>query len=93
MTTATNSSPLLTPAEAAEFLRTTVGTLAVWRCNRKVTIPFVKRGRTILYRRSALEAYLDKNTLTATPGKKGGADSPRIHRPAGGHAAGKGRRA
>lgn len=49
---------LLTPPEAAAALRTTVKTLAVWRCTKRHGVPFIKVGRKIWYDRAALKQYL-----------------------------------
>lgn len=49
---------LLTPPEAAAALRTTVKTLAVWRCTKRHGVPFIKVGRKIWYERAALMRYL-----------------------------------
>ena len=42
-------SRLLTPQETAGLLGLAVGTLAVWRCTRRVVLPFVRAGRLIRY--------------------------------------------
>jgi excisionase family DNA binding protein len=57
---------LLTPAEAANLLRTTVDTLAVWRSTGRHGIPFVKLGRAVRYRRADLLAWLDARSSTST---------------------------
>lgn len=48
---------LLTAPEAAEVLRTTTAALAAHR-HRGTGPDFVRAGRRILYRRSAIEAWL-----------------------------------
>jgi len=60
----TDLPALLTPAEAADLLRTTPGTLNVWRCTGRVTLPYIQRGRSVLYRRADIEKYLDRETIT-----------------------------
>ena len=55
----------LTPAEAADLLRTTPAALAVRRC-RDSGPPYVKEGNRILYPLDALTAYLDANTIHPT---------------------------
>ena len=57
---------LLTPAEAADLLRTTEATLAVWRSTGRHGIPFVKLGRAVRYRRADLLAWLDARSSTST---------------------------
>jgi len=56
---------LLTPPETAEFLRTTVGVLKVWR-SRGDGPPFVKVGRSVRYRWSALDRWVDDQTAVAS---------------------------
>ena len=55
-------SELLTPREAAVKLRTTCGTLAVWRCTRRKPLRFVRLGRKILYRAEDLQRFLELQT-------------------------------
>jgi len=54
--------PLLPPTEAAEYIGVTVRTLSVWRCVGRYNIPFIKVGRLVKYRKSALDAFLDSRT-------------------------------
>lgn len=58
---------LLTPEAAANFLGIRENTLAVWRCTQRVDLPYVKVGRLVRYRRSALEAFLERQTVAQTP--------------------------
>ena len=53
---------LLTPAELAEYMHTTVGKLAQDRHHRR-GVPFVKNGHRVFYRWSAVDKYLDDNTF------------------------------
>jgi excisionase family DNA binding protein len=53
---------LLTPKEAAAFLKVSVITLAKWR-GRKSGPAYTRTGRTIKYSREALEDYLRKNVV------------------------------
>lgn len=57
MPTLTASSPLLTPEEAAEFLRTKPRTIERWR-HAGGGPPFLKIGRRVCYRLSDLEGWL-----------------------------------
>jgi hypothetical protein len=52
--------PLLTPQEAAPIVRKTAKTLANWRLLRHPSrsIPFVRIGANVFYRRSALADFL-----------------------------------
>lgn len=56
---------LITPAELAEYLHPTVGNLAQFRF-RGEGPAFTKAGRRVLYRESAVQEWLDKNTRTIT---------------------------
>ncbi len=57
-----STDPLFTPKETAEYLGVSQDTLAVWRCTGRYEIPFVKVGRLVKYRKSALDAFLDRRT-------------------------------
>lgn len=54
--------PLFTPSETAEYIGVTEKTLAVWRCTGRYAIPFIKVGRLVKYRKSALDTFLDSRT-------------------------------
>ena len=61
-----NQSALLTPREAAEFLRISEATLSTWRSRRgrvardgKPGPRFLRAGRKILYRQRDLEEFLE----------------------------------
>lgn len=54
----------MTPAEAADYIGSTVGNLAKWRCQGKGP-KFIKGGR-IKYRKSDLDTWLDEHTFTST---------------------------
>ena len=51
---------LLTTEQAAAFLNIAPGTLVVWRSTKRYAVPYVRVGRHIRYRRSALDAWLDQ---------------------------------
>jgi hypothetical protein len=55
-------SELLNPREAASKLRTTCGTLAVWRCTRRKPLRFVRMGRKIFYKAEDLQRFIDLQT-------------------------------
>lgn len=55
-------SELLTPHEAAKALRTTYGSLAVWRCTRRKSLRFVRIGRKIFYKAADIQDFIDKQT-------------------------------
>lgn len=49
---------LMSRREAARLLGVSESTLAGWKCNRRVAIPFIKIGRLVKYRRADLEAFI-----------------------------------
>ena len=57
---------LLTPKEAATYLGVKPGTLANWRVEGKPSLPFVKVGRLVKYKRSDLDRHIRSNTKTHT---------------------------
>lgn len=59
--------PLLTPENAAEYIGSQPSTMAIWRSTGRYAIQYIKVGRLIRYRKSVLDAFLDRRT------KSGGA--------------------
>lgn len=57
-----STDPLFTPSEAAEYIGVTENTLSVWRCVGRYDIQFIKVGRLVKYRKSALDAFLERRT-------------------------------
>lgn len=57
-----STDPLFNPPEAAAYIGVSVDTLAVWRCVGRYNISFIKVGRLVKYRKSALDAFLDRRT-------------------------------
>jgi excisionase family DNA binding protein len=53
---------LMTHAQAAEYLGVTPGTLATWHCVGRYSLPVVKVGRSVRYRRADLERWLINRT-------------------------------
>ena len=51
-------SGLLNPKQAAEYLQITPQTLAVWRCNNRKKLAYVKIGSHVRYRREDLERFI-----------------------------------
>lgn len=63
---------LITPAELAQFMRTTTNSLAQDRYLGR-GVPFVKHGKKVLYRRGDVEAYLERNRFQRTDVPRGAA--------------------
>jgi len=59
------ASDLLNPKQTAAYLHVAVATLADWRYRGSGPL-FIRAGRRILYRRAALDAWLEANTYTRT---------------------------
>jgi hypothetical protein len=57
-----NDDELLTPAETAELMRTTLQSLGQQRYQRRGP-KYVKIGSRVLYRRSDIREYLDSRTV------------------------------
>ena len=54
----------LTPAEAAEMLGVGVQTLAVWRCNRRYPLPFIRlTPRCIRYELRDVERFIESRRV------------------------------
>jgi predicted DNA-binding transcriptional regulator AlpA len=63
---------LLTEVEAAQFLALSVRTLQSWRVKGCGPL-FVRAGRAVRYRRSAIADWIEAHTVSATRNKLGGA--------------------
>lgn len=59
--------PLLCRKDAARYLGVAPQTLAQWACSRSVSLPFVKIGRKVMYRRADLDAFIAANTHGVLP--------------------------
>lgn len=57
---------LLTPDSAAKLLGIPKQTLAAWRCNKRVNLPYIKVGRHIRYRLADLLAFIESNRCEVT---------------------------
>lgn len=51
---------LLNRKEAARYINFTPGTLAVWDCTKRYDLKPIKIGRSVRYRKSDLDAFLDQ---------------------------------
>jgi len=58
------SNHLLTSKGAAEYLGINPRTLEVWRCTKRYSIPYIKVGRLVKYRRNDLDFFLEQQTIT-----------------------------
>lgn len=56
----TDIEPLLDRKTAAKYLALSAGTLAVWDCTKRYDLKPIRIGRTVRYRRSVLEAFLEE---------------------------------
>ncbi len=65
MDTTPQRDPLLTPTQAAEQLGVKPETLEVWRSTRRYPLEYVKVGRLVRYRQSALDAFALARTVAA----------------------------
>lgn len=67
---------LLTPEDVAEILGVTTHTLAVWRCEGRYGLAFIKTGRLVRYRAddvmSFIEARTQQSVQPAHAGEGGG---------------------
>jgi excisionase family DNA binding protein len=61
-----NANRLLTPDEVAEMLDVKPQTLAVWRCQKRQDLPYIKVGHKIRYRLRDVEAWLERQTVGTT---------------------------
>lgn len=54
---------LLDTGPAADYIGVTPRTLEVWRCVKRHAIPYIKVGRLVKYRQSALDEWLESRTV------------------------------
>lgn len=52
---------LLSRKEAAKYLGCTAGTLAIWKCTKRYSLPYVRIGRNIRYKLSDLIDFINNN--------------------------------
>ena len=60
----TVTDPLLTRRETANLLNIREQTLAVWHATGRYALPVVKVGRSVRYRQSDIDAFLESRTVT-----------------------------
>lgn len=56
----TSDDKLLTPKQAAEYLGVKENTLAVWRSTKRYDLPYIKIGKSIRYKLSEIETYINR---------------------------------
>lgn len=56
---------LLTRREAAAYLGVSEQTLAIWKCTGRYSLPYVKIGRLVKYRKSDLDAFIEGRVMSA----------------------------
>ncbi len=59
------SDRLLTASQAGEFLGVSEQTLAIWRCNKRYDLKYVKIGRKVRYRFRDLMMFVESRTVGA----------------------------
>jgi len=61
-----NTDVLHTTESAATLLGVKAATLAIWRSTGRYELPFIKVGRSVKYRQTDLEKFLNQRTHTQT---------------------------
>lgn len=59
------TDPLLSERQAAQVLGVAPTTLQVWRSTRRYALAYVKVGRSVRYRESALQQFIAARTVGA----------------------------
>lgn len=54
---------LLKPTATAKILDTTTGVLAVWRCQKRHNLPYVKVGKSVMYDLQDLLDWLESRKV------------------------------
>lgn len=60
-----SNDPLIGDREAAQLLTIQPATLAIWRATKRYNLPYVKIGRSVRYRKSAVLAFIESRTVAA----------------------------
>lgn len=68
---AVSTNGMLTREQAAEFLGVSPGTLAHWACSGRFGLRYFRVGRSVRYRQSDLEAWLEKRSATSAADLQG----------------------
>ncbi len=67
----TNTAKMMTREQAAEYIGVKPQTLAMWLSTKRYSIPVIKVGRLVRYRRSDLDAWLLARTVGVCPAAAG----------------------
>ena len=62
------SNKLILPSEASDLLGLSPGTLQVWRSTGRYNLAYVKVGKKVMYRMSAILEFIENQTRTHTGG-------------------------
>lgn len=54
---------LLTPAETAEILKVSTGTLSQWRCHKRYPLAYIKVGNQVRYSLESVQKFLEENRV------------------------------
>lgn len=60
------TDPTLTTAEAAAYIGVALATLEHWRTTGRYNLPYLKAGRAVRYRKSALDKFMASRTFAST---------------------------
>lgn len=55
---------LMTTKEAADYLKLSEQTLRIWRCQKKIDLPYIRTGRYIRYDKKEVDIFLNKNSFS-----------------------------
>ena len=53
---------LLSPEETARMLGISAGTLSVWRCTGRYSLPYIKIGGCVKYKQEDLNNFIERQT-------------------------------
>ena len=56
---------LRTPRDVSDLLGVTIHTLAVWRCEQRYNLPYIKAGRLVRYRPEDVNAFIERQRHAA----------------------------
>ena len=64
------TNKLWSPEQVAHILGVSKQTLAVWRCEQRYALPYVKVGACVRYRPSDVQKFIDERLQSAGPEPK-----------------------